>query len=364
MKKKLIIIGNISSSTRVFRAELLESLVQTYSVWLIAQFTLNDLAFFTDMGVNCIDLPIDRRGKNPLKDAVLLVEYFHYIRAIKPDLVLTFTIKPNIYAGLVCRLLKIKYIVTVEGLGTIFNTDFSLIGRCIKKLYGYGIRKAVAVFYLNNYIRNVLFKLQIKEKQLKFTPGMGVNLNKFIPQTYPQDHPFRILTIGRIMKEKGISEILTASDKLIKKIPDLEWYICGEPEKGEAFWLEEIENRPWVKYCGLVRDTATMYALANVVVIASYHEGLSTVCLESGASGRPIIGSDIYGIRETIDCGITGFLVKPKNIVDLVEKIDLFYRLPRDKKLNMGQASYRKIVKEFDRDTVVLKYEELIRKVI
>ena len=360
MKKKLIIIGNISSSTRVFRAELFESLVKTYDVRLIAQFTPNDLKFFTDMGVRCIDLPIDRRGKNPLKDAVLLMRYFHHIRAIKPDLVMTFTIKPNIYAGLVCRWLKIKYIATVEGLGTIFNTDASFVNRCVQKLYGLGIQKAEAVFYLNDYIKEVLLKLGIKEQQLKYTPGMGVNLEKFTPQPYPPEHPFRILTIGRIMKEKGIGEVLAASDELIKQIPDMEWHICGAPEKGEEHWLEEISKRPWIKYHGVLTDPRSMYAMVHVTTITTYHEGLSTVCIESGACARPVIGSNIPGVRDTIVDGETGYLVGKKNIKDLITKTLVFYFNTMDIKKELGLKARIFVSCKFDRKKVVKIYEDVI----
>ena len=364
MKKKLIIIGNISSSTRVFRAELLESLVKTYDVWLIAQFMPNDLKFFTDIGVRCIDLPIDRRGKNPLKDAVLLMRYFHHIRAIKPDLVLTFTIKPNIYAGLVCRWLKIKYIATVEGLGTIFNTDASLVDCFIQKLYGFVIKQAKAVFYLNDNIRKVLLEIGVKACQLRYTPGMGVNLSKFTPQPYPADHPFRILTIGRIMKEKGIGEVLAASDELIKQVPDMEWHICGAPEKGEEHWLNEMAKRPWIEYHGVVADPRPIYALVHVTTTSSYHEGLSTVCIESGACGRPVIGSDIYGVKETICPGETGFLFQAKNTKDFIEKIKNIIYMPADERKKMGARARHKIEAEFSRERVIAIYRNLINETI
>lgn len=360
MNKKLIIIGNISSSTRVFRAELLESLVKTYTVWLIAQFTPNDLKFFTDMGVKCIDLPIDRRGKNPLKDAVLLVGYFRYIHAIQPDLVLTFTIKPNIYAGLVCRWLKIKYIATVEGLGTIFNTDTSVVNRCVQRLYGLGIRKTKAVFYLNDYIKEVLLRLGVKERQLRYTPGMGVNLDKFTPQPYPPEHPFRILTIGRIMKEKGIGEVLAASDELIKQIPDLEWHICGAPEKGEEHWVEEMTKRPWIKYHGVLANPRPMYAMVHTTVTTTYHEGLSTVCLESAACGRPILGSNINGVKEVINDGSNGFLIKPHNANNVVQIVMKFYKLKKEEKTNMCIMARKQVEEKFNRKKVIEIYERAI----
>ena len=362
--KKIIVIGNISSSTRVFRAELLESFVKTYSVWLIAQFTPDDLKFFTGMGVKCIDLPIDRRGKNPVKDAGLLMGYFRYIRAIQPDLVLTFTIKPNIYAGVVCRWLKIKYIATVEGLGTIFYTNASFVNRCVQKLYGFGIRKAEAVFYLNDYIREVLLKLGVQEQRLKYTPGMGVNLEKFTPQPYPPEHPFRILTIGRIMKEKGIGAVLEASDELIKRIPDLEWHICGAPEKGEEYWLDAMSKRPWIKYHGVLKDPRPMYAMTHTTTTTTYHEGLSTVCIESGACARPVIASDIYGVREAVSDGVTGFLVKIGSVNDVIDKIILFHKLTTEQRVEMGLAARQKVEQKFNRKIVVTLYKDVINTYI
>lgn len=363
--KKLIIIGNISSSTRVFRAEMLEKLVKTYAVWLICQFTTEDKNFFSEMGVKCVDIKIDRRGKNPFKDMILFMKYLKCIKEIDPDLVLTFTIKPNIYAGIVCQFLKIKYIATVEGLGTIFNTDASFVDRCIQRLYKFGIEKAEYVFYLNNYIRDELLNLGILKSILKYTPGMGVNLDKFKPQPYPPESPFRILTIGRIMKEKGIGDILAASDELVKIIPDLEWKICGLPEKGEEYWLEAMEKRPWIKYYGQVKDPSKLYSTVAITVTATtYREGLSTVCIESSACARPVLGTAIPGVQEVIHDGVDGFIIQPHNVTDIVAVVTKFFNLDYSKKEQMGLCAYENVCQHYNRRKVIDIYEQSIINVL
>lgn len=363
--QKLIVIGNVSSSDRVFRAEMLESLAKIYKVFLISQFTTEDKKFFSDIGIKCIHIPIDRRGKNPFKDMLLIMRYIKYIKDIGPDLVLTFTIKPNIYAGIVCQLLKIRYIVTVEGLGTIFNSNASLIERCIQKMYKFGIKKAEFVFYLNDYIRNELLKLGILKSKLKFTPGMGVNLDKFKPQPYPPEIPFRILTIGRIMKEKGIGDVLSASDELVKIIPDLEWYICGLPEKGEEYWLEAMKKRPWIKYYGQVKDPRRLYSAVAVTATATtYHEGLSTVCIESSACARPVLGTAIPGVKEVIHDGVDGFIMKPHNVSDIVAVVIKFFNLTHSQKEIMGRCAYENVCQYYDRRQVINIYEQAIMDII
>ena len=165
-------------------------------------------------------------------------------------------------------------------------------------------------------------------------------------------------------REKGIGEVLAASDELIKQIPDLEWHICGAPEKGEEYWLAEITKRPWIKYHGVLADPGPMYAMVHVTITTTYHEGLSTVCIESGACARPVIGSDIYGVREVISDRITGFLISPGRVSDVVEKIGIFYKLTIGQRLEMGRAARQKVELEFDRKIVVVLYKKVINEYI
>lgn len=362
MAKKIMLIGNVSSAMRLFRSELLTSLVREYQVFLVAEFEQKDEEMFSRIGIRCINIPIDRRGMNVFRDILLSIKYLYYLIAIHPDLVMTFTIKPNTYAGILCRILKIKYIVTVEGLGTLFNSRKTLLNRVIRRCCGAGIYGAEVVFYLNDYIKIVLLKLGTRKNSLKYIPGMGVNLKKFTPIPYPEEHPFSLLTIGRIMKEKGFEELLAASDELSKSIPDLEWHICGIPEKGEEFWIEQLKRRPWIKYHGLVLDTKQMYAKCQAIVTTTYHEGLSTVCIEAAACGRPVLGTKIYGVQETIKDGETGFLIKPKDVNNTIDVILRFYHLPwMDRKI-MGKAAFEKVSREFDRQRVVIIYNREIIK--
>lgn len=350
--KKIMFICNVASAMKLFRLELLESLQKKNIIWIVAKFSDEELAYFNSHNFNCVNIDIDRRGKNIINDSVLFCKYIAILNEIKPDIVLTYTIKPNIYGLIACKMRNIYSIATVEGLGSLFFGKKFFLRKLIKFVYGRSLNLANKVFYLNDNIRLILKDIGVNEKRLKYTPGMGVNVNKFCLLPYEDNKSFNVLTIGRIMKEKGFDEMMEAMDKFYNSHTDLRWYICGKAEIGEEDILDKLLARPWVHYLGQVSDTRKAYGLSHVVLSATYHEGLSTVCLEASASGRPIIGSNIPGVKEVVEDGITGYLFAVKNSNEILEKLELFYQLPIDKKILMGKMGRAKVMKYFNRENV------------
>lgn len=360
--KKVLFIGNVSSAMKLFRFELLKEVLKKYSVWMISDFKDKDLQLFESIGVKCINIRIDRRGMNVCKDVILFFKYLIAINKIRPDICLTYTIKPNIYAGIVCKILKIKCMSTVEGLGTLFYSDETFIIKFIKILYGRTLCFAEKVFYLNDDIKERLIEFGINEENLIYSPGMGVNALKFEPCQCHDGKSFKVLTIGRIMAEKGFNEMLKATDEFHKRHKDFEWYICGTTEKGEEYWIKDILKRPWIKYFGQVTDVQEMYEKTNAVLTATYHEGMSTVCLEAGACCRPVLGSNIAGVREIIEDNITGYLFPVKDYKGIINKLEKMYQLPVKARREMGNAARCKILKEFDRKVINNIYMNAIAK--
>ena len=350
--RKIMFICNVASAMKLFRLELLEKLQKESIIWMVAKFSDDELVYFNGRNFNCINVDIDRRGKSIINDSVLFYKYITILNKIKPDVVLTYTIKPNIYGLMACKIKNIYSIATVEGLGSLFFGKKFFLAKLIKFIYGRSLNLADKVFYLNDNIKSILKNIGVDEKKLKYTPGMGVNVNKFCLLPYEDNRSFNVLTIGRIMREKGFDEMVAAMDDFYNNHADLKWYICGKSEIGEEDILDKLLARPWVRYLGQVSDTRKVYGLSHVVLSATYHEGLSTVCLEASACGRPIIGSNIPGVKEVIDDGITGYLFTVKNSNEILEKLEQFYQLPFDKKILMGKMGRAKIMKYFNREKV------------
>lgn len=362
---KIMIIGNISESTRLFRLELIKRLVAKHEVIVVAQFTPDDLELFTSLRCQCIDVPIDRRGKNPFRDLALFFKYFELIGSESPDIVLTYTIKPNIYAGFASRLHNVPYIATVEGLGTAFKASGLLFKFVVTQMYKVGIAKAHTVFYLNNNIKEVLHRdIAVALDQLTFTPGMGVNLEKFPKLAYPNSESPVFITVGRLMREKGIPELINASDILIRDFPDLVWHICGAPEIGEEQLLDAIESRPWLKYHGMVNDLKPLMSQSWATVSPSLHEGLSTIAIESMACARPMLVSKVPGLMELVAENETGMTFEVCNPNDMAATLSKFIKLTQIERAQMGLKGHARAISEFDREHVNDIYETAIEKAI
>ena len=231
MQRKLLFITNNAHMMLVFRGEMLRAFTQVYRVLLVAPKDLEAQEELTGLGIDVISCDVDRRGMNPIKDAALFLRYVRILHREKPDAVVTFTIKPNIYGGWAARILGIPFVATVEGLGSAWN---GRLAPFVRRLYASGIKAARTVFVLNEEIFSELKTVGVNPKTMQFLPGMGVNLSYFAPVPYPKDGPLKLLTIGRVMREKGFPELIRAAKVLEKELPDLVWHVVGAPEEREA----------------------------------------------------------------------------------------------------------------------------------
>lgn len=354
MKRKILILTNNARMMLVFRREMLSALRPTYDIVLACPKDPSAEKDFTDLGIRTLNVPVDRRGMNPVKDALLFVRYLRLLREERPDAVITFTIKPNIYGAWAAYLLHIPCIATVEGLGSAWS------GRAapfVRRLYAAGLKKARLVFVLNGEIFSELKGVGIDPCAMKYLPGMGVNLTYFTPTPYPSDNPPSLLTIGRVMREKGFPELIRAAHVLKKELPNLVWHVVGAPEEREAALLLQLKECPNVVYHGSAKDVRPYYALCHATITTTtYHEGMSTVCLEAAASARPILGSRVPGVADTFIEGKTGLGMDVGDSADTVRVIKTFFGLSNQKRSEMGKAGRAFIEKHFDRNKVTWSY--------
>lgn len=356
-KRKILILTNHSYMLWQFRRELIEEFMQTSTVYLGMPFVGHE-EDFKEMGARCIRINLERRSRDPLKDIRLFRTYEAILDKIRPDLVITYSIKPNIYGGLACRIRKIPYFSNVQGLGTAFQTR--PLSDLVTQMYKTGLRGARKVFFENTENAREFENRKIvpADRQVLLN-GAGVNLQHFAYQEYPDNEIFHFLYLGRIMREKGMDELFTAIEQLEGNcILDL----VGFYEDGYENRVKNLEERRLVRSHGFQADPRPYYAMADCIVMPSYHEGMSNVNLEAAAVGRPVITTDIPGCREAVEDGVTGFLCRKGDVEALERCMEKMLQMDPADRMAMGKSARHKMESEFDKRQVVMMTIQTIGK--
>lgn len=344
-----------------FRLELVERLMADGHQVVISSPYGERIDDLVALGCEYHPIELSRHGMNPVRELKLLKDYIKLIRTVKPDIVLTYTIKPNIYGGMACALLSVPYVANITGLGTAVEND-GIVQKITVMLYRIAFSKVQRVFFQNEENRQFFVDRKLAMGKHGMLPGSGVNLQRFIPLEYPGDETTEFVFISRIMKEKGADQYLEAAQYIREKYPNTRFHICGFCEQAYEERLKELHDKGVINYHGMVRDVRQVIAKTHCTIHPTYYpEGLSNVLLESAACARPLITTNRSGCREVIDNGVNGFVVEQKNAKDLIEKIETFLALPWEKKKEMGLAGRAKVEKEFDRQIVVGKYLEELK---
>lgn len=363
MKKRVLILANNASGLYDFRNELLLRLLKDYEVH-VSLPDEEDVPELAKEGCILHHTFLERRGMNPVKDGKLIIAYLKLIQKIKPDVVLTYTIKPNIYGSLCCRCKSIPYIVNITGLGSAFEED-GLLRKLVVFLYKIALKKASCVFFQNAKNKDIFEGFGIKGTKVRLVPGSGVNLDRHVFEEYPsKDEPVKLVFVGRIMKEKGIDELLYAAKKIKQEFPKVIFQLIGSYEEDYKEMVEELQQDGIVEFIGYQKIIHPFYKEASAAVIPSYHEGMSNVVLETAATGRPVLASDIPGCREGFEDGITGIGFIPRDKEGFYEAVKRFLNLSYEERKEMGKNARKKMEQEFDRKIVVESYMEEINRVI
>ena len=360
---KIMILANNDVGLYKFRKELIEELVKEHEVYIClpkGKF----IKKLVDIGSKYIlcDL-LDRHGTNPLKELKLIKYYKTLLKKYNPDIVFTYTIKPNVYGGMACAKFNIPYVVNITGLGTAVENG-GIMQKITLVLYKKGLRKAQKVFFQNTENRDFMINKNVIKGKYDLLPGSGVNLKQYPLMPYPNGETIDFLFIARVMKEKGIDQYLEAAEYIRNKYPNTRFHVCGACEQDYRDRLEFLQNEGIIIYHGLVSDMTVIQKISSCTIHPTYYpEGLSNVLLESCACGRPIITTNRAGCREVVDNGINGFVIEEKNGKDLIEKIEAFLSLSYNERKNMGIEGRKKVEKEFDRTIVVKKYLNQVSEV-
>ena len=362
---KILFLSNSFGALANFRYEfILHLLAEGHEVFLCFPFGENTEKL-DGMGGQYIDVPLTRMGTNPFKEIRLIGNYRKIIRTVCPDIIFSYTIKPNIYGGLAAQKENIPIVQSVTGLGTALENP-GILQKITTILYQMACRKSQRVFCQNEEILEYFQKYHIGTKHLARIAGSGVNLEHFQCLPYPRGRTIDFLFVARIRKEKGIEQYLEAAEYIKKEYPQTVFHVIGFCDT-ESYLeiLSQKQKKGIILYHGAQKDMIPFQILNCCTIHPTYYpEGMSNVLLESAACGRPIITTSRSGCREAIENGVTGFICKQKDTKDLIFQIEKFLNLTWEQRKEMGLAGRAKMEREFDRKIVVKAYLEEIQEIM
>jgi glycosyltransferase involved in cell wall biosynthesis len=316
---------------------------------------------------NCIHHPLkmDSRGSNPIKDSALIVELLLIYKKIKPDIILHYTIKPNVYGTFAAALLGIPVINNVCGLGTVFLKK-NLVSAIAIFLYKISFRFPEKVFFQNQedlhlFVNN---KLIAKEKA-DLLPGSGIDLKKFLPTAFKRNHLFTFIMISRLIIDKGVLEYIEAIKILKAKGIQARFQILGakDPEHKRGIKLDVIEewiNHGLIEYLGTTDNVRPHIGNADCVVLPSYREGTPRALLEAASLCKPMIATDVPGCHQIVRDNYNGFLCNLKDAEDLAEKMESMLSLDDEQLQQFGKNGRQLVEREYDESIVIDKYIDSI----
>lgn len=364
---KIIITANSAWNIVNFRSAIVESLLRDGHEVVILAPDDKSLDCLCSLGARHRPVVIDNKGTAPLRDIKLFGDFRHVFSEEKPDVILSYTIKNNIYGGLAARTLNVPFLPNVSGLGTVF-LGAGWLERVATRLYRHAFANLPRVIFQNSDDRDLFVERgTITREQSLLVPGSGVDLCRFQFEHLPNstDESLTFLLIARLLRDKGIHEFIDAARLVRKKYPDTCFQLLGETgvENRTAISRQQVNN--WVhegvvKYLGATEDVRPLIKKADCVVLPSYREGTPRSLLEAAAMGRPLVATDVPGCREVVADTVNGFLCQNKDAASLSEKLIQMIEIGQGRRRQLGVAGRKKMEQEFDQQIVVNTYRSAI----
>jgi len=367
--KKIAVIENSLFSTYTMRDGLMKTLMKKGCEVTVLTHTNSFVSHVEQTGLKVIH--IGSGNLNPFKIFKYNLNLFRALKKIKPDLCLTFSIRPAIFGNFITRYLGIPTITNITGVGPLF-TSKNLAYRIARFIYRFALVTPKKVFFQNFDDLNLFVEKKFVRKEIaKRIPGSGVDYKKFSPILKEKDSSnFVFLFIGRLIKDKGIFEFVEAARMIRKKYPDVLFHVIGpiwhQNLKSNTISKSDLQN--WIvegiiDYEGEKKDIRKFIGQADCIVLPSYREGTSNILLEAASMEKPIITTNTTGCKETVDDGVTGFLCRVKDSQDLAAKMEMMYLLSTDQRNEMGRKGREKMIKEFDKEIVIKHYLDVIDEI-
>lgn len=385
MDSPVLILSNSDSGLYDFRREVLLRLEEEGYRVLVSVPDTGYVDKIRKLGCEYLPTSFERRGMNPFRDLKLFFFYRRLIRQYRPAAVFTYTIKPNIYGSFACRLAHVPCLVNITGLGTTLEHGGPL-QRLILFMYRTALKKASCVFFQNKGNRDFMQEKRVIGGRSRIIPGSGVNLKEHVPEEFPGFDPREestagsasagelpagktaFLSIMRLMKDKGIDELLEAAQRIHRKHPDTVFWLLGayEEETRQQYeaQVDRLQKEGTLVYYGYRDDVPRFLKACQAVVHPSYHEGMSNVLLEAAATARPVLASAVEGCLDTFWDGVSGISFAPRSADSLEQALERFLALSLDERRQMGLAGRAHVEKNFDRNLVVDAYMEELKRAL
>ncbi|MBE6790558.1 MAG: glycosyltransferase family 4 protein [Ruminococcaceae bacterium] len=364
LNKKIGIFTNNDDDIYCFRKELIEAFIDNGFDVLISCPYGEKFELMKDIEYTYDDPFIDRRGTDIISDIKLFFHYFTLLRKEKPDIVLTYTAKPNVYCTLAAFLQGIPVIANVTGFGSVLEKR-GILQQFIMKLFKFSYRRASCIMFQNSTNMKLAQDNGMVKGDSKLIPGSGVNTDRYPLIDYPDDSDGIVFNyIGRILHDKGVDDYIECAKRITAKYPYVRFNMLGFIEPTEMHYkkeLESLEENGVVYYLGSQNDVRPFIASSHATIHPStYGEGMSNVLLESASSGRPVISTDNPGCRETFIDNETGLLYHGGDVDALCNKVEEFINMPNEKRREMGIKGREYIKENFSRDIVIKAYLDKI----
>lgn len=362
--KKIVIVYNTSHYVYLFRLSLITELINSgYSVTVVAPYDEYSERLI-EFGVEYVDFEMNNESTSIISELISICKLWKILSTLSPDIVLNYTVKPNIYSSIICRFLSIPTINNVTGLGTAFIQG-GWLTFCVKLLYRVTHKNVGHVFFQNKYDLELFLSSKLLTKgKLSLLPGSGVDTNRYRPVPNSKNgNKFIFLLVARLIKDKGILEYVEAARLFKAKYPDEEVEFCLLGAVGVANRtaisfddLNQWQKKGYITYLGTTDDVRKDISKSDCIVLPSYREGTSKILLEASSMGKPIVTTDVPGCNNVVDNGTTGYLCKVKNAFDLFVSIEKMHQLSEDDRLEFGNNARMKMIEHFDEKIVIENY--------
>lgn len=319
------------------------------------------------IGCRFVDTPMSASGTHPPDDLRLLRRYRSLLRELRPDVFMGYTIKPNIYGSIAAHRLGIPVINNITGLGSAF------IGRgwlawVARWLYRRALRRSRHVVFENEDDREFFVTAGLaRHEQTRRMPSCGIDLQGFSLTPLPPREPgsaMRFLMVGRLLRDKGVVELVEAMRLLRRRGVAAECSLLGFLDVANPSAISRAQVSAWeaeglVKYLGSSDDVRPFIAQAHCVVLPSYREGVPRALLEAASMGRPLLATDVVGCRDAVDDGVNGMLAPARDAARLADKMEQMANLEHSRLQSMGRSGRAKVESQFDERAVIDQYVAL-----
>lgn len=371
MAARIALVANTAWYVFNFRSALIQSLLQEgYEIDVIAPYD-SYAEKFKEWGIQYFPIKMNNKGTNPIEDLSLTQRFYRYFKRERPDAILAYTIKPNIYASIAARMFKIPVINNISGLGTLF-IEQNLITKLATAMYKFALRRSATVFFQNDddlaaFLNAKLANPSVVER----IPGSGVDTERFQPsETRRTSSEFVFLLLARMLWQKGVGEYIKAARDLKSRYPKIRFQLLGFLDVANRSAISSAQMKEWteegvVEYLGVRDDVVEPLRAADCVVLPSYYrEGVPRSLLEAASVGKPIITTRTIGCQDVVDDGANGFLCEPRDAEDLANKMEQMISLSENERLEMGGRGREKMIREFDERIVIDRYLAAVRAIM